>query len=228
MTISDVDYKLLWARAAGICSNPGCREDLTVILEGSASYNIGEMAHIIAKRPKGPRGRDGGGSNTYNNLILLCPTCHTRVDKAPPGECPKELLRKWKAEHERQIRDRGTEVRFESADSLKRAISRVLRENRSLWATFGPRSDAALSDPASNLYTVWDLKKLDTILPNNHRIINLIKANMHLLSETEYNSFMKFQAHASAFEQHQFGRLDAYPLFPREFERDFCDDERLQ
>jgi hypothetical protein len=228
MTISDVDCKLLWARAAGICSNPDCRQDLTVILEGSESYNIGEMAHIIAKRPSGPRGRKGiGGSNTYHNLILLCPTCHTRADKAP-REYPEELLKGWKADHERQIRDRGAEVRFESAESLKKAISRVLIENRSLWATFGPRSDPAVSDPGSNLYTVWDLRKLDRILPNNHRIINLVQANAHLLSEIEYDSFIKFKAHASAFEQHQFGRLDTYPLFPKEFERDFCDDERLQ
>jgi hypothetical protein len=228
MTISDVDCKLLWARAAGICSNPGCRQDLTAILDGSASYNIGEMAHIIAKRPMGPRGRkDIDGLNTYHNLILLCPTCHTRADKAPK-EYPQELLKRWKENHEDQIRVRGAEVRFKSPESLKKAIGRLLLENRSLWVTFGPRSDAAVSDPGSNLYTVWDLRKLDTILPNNHRIINLVQANAHLLSEIQYNSFVKFKAHASAFEQHQFGRLDTYPLFPGESERDFCDDERLQ
>jgi len=193
---------------------------------GKLQYR-GDGAHY-SERPSGPRGRKGiGGSNTYHNLILLCPTCHTRADKAP-REYPEELLKGWKADHERQIRDRGAEVRFESAESLKKAISRVLIENRSLWATFGPRSDPAVSDPGSNLYTVWDLRKLDRILPNNHRIINLVQANAHLLSEIEYDSFIKFKAHASAFEQHQFGRLDTYPLFPKEFERDFCDDERLQ
>jgi hypothetical protein len=141
MTISDMDCKLLWARAAGICSNPGCRQDLTVILEGPASYNIGEMAHIIAKRPGGPRGRIGiDGLNTYHNLILLCPTCHTRADKAPQ-EYPEELLKSWKADHERQIRDRGAEVRFKSAALLKNSISRVsLRTTR-----YGQRSAPALT-----------------------------------------------------------------------------------
>jgi hypothetical protein len=50
MPISDNDVKLLWGRAAGICSNPTCRADLTVLLDKSNNYNIGEMAHVIAKR----------------------------------------------------------------------------------------------------------------------------------------------------------------------------------
>jgi len=103
MTISNIDSKILWARAGGMCSNPSCRIDLTVTLE-QKRYLIGEMAHIIAKNHSGPRGTADVSNNTYNNLILLCPTCHTIIDKAPIEDYPIETLNKWKNEIETIIR----------------------------------------------------------------------------------------------------------------------------
>jgi hypothetical protein len=48
MSISELDIKLLWGRAAGICSNPECQKDLTTLLEtGGTGYIIGEMAHVV-------------------------------------------------------------------------------------------------------------------------------------------------------------------------------------
>ena len=85
MAISERDVKLLWGRAGGCCSKPGCAIDLTKEVEGGDDYVIGEMAHMIARSPDGPRGRAGGGDDTYANLILLCPTHHREVDKAPEG-----------------------------------------------------------------------------------------------------------------------------------------------
>jgi hypothetical protein len=41
MAILEADIKLLWGRAAGICSRPGCQEDLTRLVEGSKNYNVG-------------------------------------------------------------------------------------------------------------------------------------------------------------------------------------------
>ena len=63
MAISDVDLKLLWGRAAGFCSNPSCKRDLTVILEQRASCNIGEMAHIIA--------HSGRSRGAKDNRVLI-------------------------------------------------------------------------------------------------------------------------------------------------------------
>lgn len=221
MSISDNDYKLLWGRAAGICSNPECREDLTILLEGAAAYNVGEMAHVIARRPGGPRGVPEGGADSYENLVLLCPTCHRKVDKAPEGTYPAELLFAWKDEHEAEIRQRGSNQRFDTSATLKRFVSRLLVENRMLWEQLGPRSEAALSDPGSNLHLVWQLRKLDTIVPNNRKIINAIEANKALLNDAEFAAFLAFKTHAQAFEAHQYQRVDRYPLFPAEFEKEF-------
>lgn len=99
MSITNKDEKILWGRAAGICSNPDCRDDLTELVENGI-YTIGEMAHIIGKKETARRSIKGGGSDSYYNLILLCPTCHTHVDKAPEGTYPESLLHAWKNEVE--------------------------------------------------------------------------------------------------------------------------------
>lgn len=221
MSISDADYKVLWGRAAGHCSNATCRKDLTVLLKSGEAYNLGEMAHIIARSPAGPRGSEAAGTDAYENLILLCPTCHRTVDKAPAGTFTEEILRSWKASHERAIRERGLEKRFESTKDLKDAISKLLSENYLVWREFGPNSAAATTDPGSNLYLFWNMRKLDTIVPNNWQIINLIEANRGLVSGAEYELFLGFKNHARAFEAHQHARLDDYPRFPRAFEEAF-------
>ncbi|KGH27926.1 hypothetical protein P353_16830 [Comamonas testosteroni] len=95
MAISDVDFKVLWGRAAGFCSNPDCLDDLTIVIK-TKNYNIGEMAHIIAKKENGPRGIKGVSDDSYHNLILLCPTCHTHIDKAPKGTFTEDEILQWK------------------------------------------------------------------------------------------------------------------------------------
>jgi len=72
------------------------------------------------------------------------------------------------------------------------------------------------------LALLWNLKKLDSLVPNNTRIINMIDANAGLLTRAQYELFLKFRAHATAFEKNQYHRLDQYPLFPKEFETEFA------
>jgi len=216
MAISDADSKLLWGRAAGICSNPGCRADLTAVLEERRSYNVGEMAHVIAKKEKGPRGVEGGGDDTYENLLLLCPTCHRHIDKAPEGEFTVDQLLEWKHQHEREIRSLGSEKKFKSLKELKQAVGRLLLENRMIWEEYGPNSEAA-NDPGSNSQQVWDIRKPKTIFPNNQNIVNMISANVDLLSGEEYRLFLIFKSHVVSFEANHYSRLDRYTLFPAEF-----------
>jgi hypothetical protein len=217
MAISDNNSKVLWGRAAGICTNPGCREDLTVLIEGYRSFNVGEMAHVIAKSPEGPRGESGGGSDEYDNLVLLCPTCHRKVDKAPEGMYPPESLHRWKIDHERTIRASGSNQVFSSVKELKTFVVRALAENSALWSSIGPKSETATTNPGSNLHEAWTLRKLDTIVPNNTKIVNAVEANINLLSEDEMLAFFEFKSHATAWERHQYQRLDAYPQFPTQF-----------
>lgn len=217
MAIPDADSKLLWGRAAGLCSNPSCRADLTAVLEKQRSYNIGEMAHIIAKKELGPRGVEGCRDDTYENLLLLCPSCHRHIDKAPEGEFTVEQLFAWKKQHEEVIRSQGTEKNFQSSDELKQTVGKLLLENRMIWEEYGPMSDTATTDPASNSQEVWDIKKSQTIFPNNQNIVNMILENIDLLTGNEYRLFLIFKSHAVSFEANHYSRLDRYTLFPQEF-----------
>ncbi|MFM9968698.1 MAG: HNH endonuclease signature motif containing protein [Burkholderiales bacterium] len=219
MAISDNTVKLLWGRAAGRCSNPSCRTELTVLLEDGRGFNVGEMAHVIASSPTGPRGVNTGGSDEYHNLVLLCPTCHRNVDKAPAGTFSVETLHQWKQDHERSVRSNGAALKFQSTADLKNHVGRLLQENKVLWSSLGPKSLVAQADPGSNMHEVWALRKLDTIIPNNTKIINVVEANVKLLCAEETSLFFQFKIHAQAFEQHQYKRLDTYPLFPVDFEK---------
>lgn len=62
---------------------------------------LNEVAHIIAYSPNGPRGNiecDAEFINSYENLILLCPICHRKVDDNP-NEFSAEILINKKQEH---------------------------------------------------------------------------------------------------------------------------------
>jgi 5-methylcytosine-specific restriction endonuclease McrA len=106
MAISEVSIKKLWARSAGRCAFPGCPENCANFLAGSVEIIIGEMAHVIASSPSGPRGVSGGGSDDYENLVLLCPTHHRAVDKATKGTYSEEELHRWKAEIEKHVKEK--------------------------------------------------------------------------------------------------------------------------
>lgn len=221
MAIGSVDIKILWGRAGGRCSHPDCEEDLTSLVE-NGNYVIGEMAHVIGNKPTAARGTPEGGADTYDNLILLCPTHHTHIDKAPEGTYPVEMLHEWKRNHEEKIRYAGKVVKFEDFQKLHTAIARLLISNKAIFDAFGPKSEAANEDPSSNLFIVWELRRIDKILPNNRRILHLLDANEELIEDMSVIKVIeKFRAHVESYEKHVYYKLDSYQLFPSEFSEVF-------
>jgi len=218
MTISDSDFKILWGRAAGICSFPGCDRDLTIIMNDGKGFNIGEMAHIIAHQPNGPRGVPLGGSDGYENLILMCPTHHTLIDKELTGIYTAEIILQWKNNHELKVRNVCKAVKFANLEDLKSEISHILDVNKAIWQQFGPQSLEARINSETNTQRHWQFIKLASIIPNNRRIINLIESNFILIDDVLNAEFVKFKIHADSFERNQYTRLDKYPLFPKSFE----------
>jgi hypothetical protein len=216
MTISSKDVALLWGRAAGRCSHPGCNEECIRFL-AQAATSIGEMAHIIARSPKGRRGIKDGGGNVYGNLILLCPTHHTLIDKAPEGTFPVELLREWKALHEQKVDDSLKSPHFESVKDASIYIANLLIENRAVWETYGPESSEAKRNPISTSSEMWHLRKLEQIVPNNRRIINTINRNSKLFNVKDYELARRFIEHAEGFERSSYVRLEGVPKFPTDF-----------
>ena len=118
MSIGLPDTKLLWGRAGGLCSI--CKIRLSEDKKASNdAFPFGEQAHIIAEEENGPRGKSPltlDQRNSYPNLILLCPTHHTIIDKAP-DEYPVEILHELKSQHELWFE----KSRVSAADKLKQA-----------------------------------------------------------------------------------------------------------
>ena len=94
----------------------------------------------------------------------------------------------------------------------------LLIENKTLWQTFGPDSLTAAANPISNAVNLWMLRKLDTIVPNNQRIVGTVRRNNDLFDAVSYSKACAFVVHADAFERNCYNRTEDVPRFPREFE----------
>ena len=122
MAIRDPDIKLLWGRSGNRCAM--CRIELSFDAQSASTVvPLGEQAHIVAREPGGPRGESSltpAERDLYSNLILLCPTDHSRIDKAPKDHPVEELLR-IKAEHEEWVRTSLSEEKPRTASALAAA-----------------------------------------------------------------------------------------------------------
>jgi hypothetical protein len=100
--------KLVWALSAGHCSFPGCTVRGTVSeTDVDAATVIAEVAHIHAYEDDGPRADltlSLKERNKYPNLLLLCPTHHTLVDKQHRTHTA-EMLNRWKRDTEKKVTD---------------------------------------------------------------------------------------------------------------------------
>ncbi len=194
-------------------------EECIKFLDADDPTIIGEMAHVIAKKPDGPRGTATGGDNTYDNLILLCPTHHTEIDKAPAGVFPVAVIQGWKKAHEDRVRNSFLSPQFCDQKQLGVAIKRLMLTNQSAWERYGPESDEARKNPLSNLHKIWELRKLDTIVPNNRRIVRMIEQNQDLFDIADYEACTHFVEHAEGFERNCYVRTEGVPRFPPNFEK---------
>lgn len=108
--ISEKTAKIVWARAGGICSYPGCYKSLIFSPEtpGDPHAVLGEMAHIVGHSEDGPRGEEtfrGTDRDGPDNLLLLCTEHHTCIDQQPANH-PTTRLYRMKEEHERWVCER--------------------------------------------------------------------------------------------------------------------------
>lgn len=100
--ISKKNIKLLWGQSGKKCSL--C--NVVIIEEGGGNpYPIGKMAHIEGENPGAARYNlqmTDKQRADYQNLILLCPTCHTKIDN-DVQEYTVEKLKGIKKEHEKWV-----------------------------------------------------------------------------------------------------------------------------
>jgi hypothetical protein len=91
--------KRLFARSGNCCAFPRCQAALV-----QSETLIGEVCHIKAANPEGPRydqRQTPAERHGYGNLIVLCPNHHTVIDDDEESDSVARLL-KMKADHEQR------------------------------------------------------------------------------------------------------------------------------
>ena len=219
MAISDKTKRLLLSRSGGYCQNPACHRKLFVFFQNGEVTSLGELAHVIGQSEQGPRGRSDLGTkkrDEHENIILLCPTCHTLIDKSL-DQFSVKTLREWKRRHEDAIRHVFEVPVYATRVDLASAVHRLLRRNRAIFRQYGPHSEHSM-DPLSDAADVWRRHVLEDVIPNNRRMADLLSKNEDLLSKEEKEVLNKFVLHQQEFEyNHVSGdKTSVTPLFPDE------------
>ncbi len=97
---------ILWGMAGGRCEYRGCNRPLYCDDLSKAQFNSAYVAHIVADKPKGPRGSAKDSprlKDQLSNLMLLCDVHHRLIDKEEVKGHPVRLLRQMKEHHEARI-----------------------------------------------------------------------------------------------------------------------------
>lgn len=91
--------KQLFAKSGNLCAFPKCNIQL---VDEVNRHLIGEICHIKARSPEGPRydsQQNDTERNSYDNLIILCPNHHKIIDNDPESYTI-ERLKQIKQNHE--------------------------------------------------------------------------------------------------------------------------------
>ena len=178
--------------------NPDCHIDLFTL-----NVDIGEKAHIIEF--------GAGGPTDFENLILLCPNCHTVIDKTRDEDTiPK--LKSWKSERNSGIQRRFT-YHYNSFDEMSEVVKPLLERNHDIFITYGPNSSDETNPPTRAEWRSYEPE----IIANNLKLLAILKANRRLIQNQNQEIIHQFDAHVKEFIM---TRQDPTPirrlLFPEE------------
>jgi hypothetical protein len=129
-TISVTVTKILALKTGNKCAAPGCNQKLAVDGNNINGVSVvGEIAHIAGEYLGAARydsNMTPAQRNAYANLLFLCPTHHTQIDK-PGNTYSVATLTQWKADHEayidQAIMDSMPDVTFAELEIVARAIA---------------------------------------------------------------------------------------------------------
>ena len=197
--------------------NPGCNDYLFREFEDGHVTSIEEQAHIIAHSDGGPRADTNlhiSVRDEFDNLILLCRSCHGMIDKAPDN-FSVDLLREWKVNHSAKIDGLFNTPEYSSRLDMAAAVHRLLDENSATFLALGPLSKFG-NDVVSDAGSIWKRAVLNTIIPNNRAVYRTLSKNYGLLNEEERGTFHEFKIHLEAFEYNHLSgdRSASAPRFP--------------
>ena len=162
--ISETIKRRLYAESMGRCMNPNCQCELF-----RPNGDVIEKAHIDPYCKT--------ADNSFENLVILCPTCHTDFDKNAAFS-PEEVL-SWKKNREQEI-ERILGRKFNSFDELKNEVVPILMDNKGIFEQYY----------LNNNIKLWRVFE-PTILINNRKLKTLLINNRDLFQnhpEKEYSN----------------------------------------
>lgn len=164
----------LYAESMGRCMNPNCQRELFC-----KNGDIIEKAHIDPYCKT--------ADNSFENLVLLCPNCHTDFDK----NCaftPEEVLG-WKRTRNEELQKMFSK-KYASFEELKKEVVPLILENQTIFTSYYVKENKVL----------WD-KFEATILSNNRKIKTLLSVNLDLIQCHQQKSLSSL-AYIQAFMRH--------------------------
>lgn len=214
----------LWSQCGGYCQRPDCNQYLFAE-SGGKSVSLANVAHVIGHGTDGPRSEhelaEKIDKDGFDNLIMLCLSCHKIVDELE-SQYPVEEIQSWKNHHAGRVSALFTTPKFSDETLLLQAVNDLLEENRTIFQNYGPYSNLVINSDSGDALEAWRLRSLDTLIPNNQKIINIIESNKNKFGypwET-YKQMLKYKMHADAFRDNCLSdkKLSDYKTFPIEFD----------
>ncbi|MFF7972214.1 HNH endonuclease [Streptomyces sp. NPDC007905] len=190
------------------------------------SIPIAERAHIVAYSDEGPRANADASQEFRDdpaNIVLLCPNCHTKIDKAPESY-PVESLLKAKKDRQQAIAYIGGTPTFSNRSDARKAAKRLLLRNMTSFRTKGPNPETGAIGSRERA-AAWSDCVLNEIVPNNRLLVALIEVNEDLATAEEMETAELLRQHTDALERKHRGEtlLGPAPRFPERAEALFSE-----
>lgn len=214
----------LWAQCGGFCQNPKCNYPLFANI-GDDIVSLANIAHIVGHGSNGPRSehelakvieKDG-----VYNLIMLCLDCHKIVDELEKHYTVEDM-QQWKSQHTKKISSLFSIPKLSDEQSILREVNDLLDINGTIFRECGPFSSTVVNGESGDGLIIWRRRCLDTILPNNQRVIQLIEQNKGNFQYPWdlYRQMLLYKIHADAFQDNCLldRKVNDYKLFPVGFD----------
>ncbi len=177
--IDEAVKRKLYAESMGRCMNPSCQRELFC-----ENGDIVEKAHINPYCET--------ADNSFENLVILCPNCHTEFDKN--HVFTSEEVLEWKKIRRTEL-EKFFSKQLETFEDLKKEVTPLLQENKTIYERYYLNDNKAL----------WDKFEFK-ILVNNKKLKTLFLANSDLIQRHRKESYsnlayvQSFIAHIDEFE----------------------------
>ncbi|HEV7162940.1 MAG TPA: HNH endonuclease [Solirubrobacteraceae bacterium] len=215
----------LFAESAGTCLL--CNAPLFKKRVDGRALSIAERSHIVAHSEKGPRGNvrmPVSSRSNPENIVLLCPTCHTIVDKDPIAY-PTKLLLARKQRRAAAVAGIGGVPTFGSRSDARNAVEAILDRNETIFRAIGPDPlDGSL--PSTEAAAKWRDRVLEDIVPGNELIVAIVGMNRDLAVKSDRTAAELLRLHTQDLaRKHRGGEIIGCALrFPQQANQIFAGD----